>query len=167
MDKLEVATTIIQIISSIVIAGFTIALWYATNTQKNIAKQQYDTEIYKLRLDHLNKLVQAWVKYNSYFVIKDNEIDILFRDRTHADQYRDFYEVIEQIEALKKSAKYIYTETISQKEENLLSVIKEMHELFKSKLNKDDLRDKYNRSEDSYQEILNLLEKEIVCNNAK
>lgn len=165
--ELNNATNIVQIISSTVLAVFTVALWFATNAQKNIAKKQYNTEIYKLRLEHLNKLVLSWTRYNKYFVKTDDKIRVLSSGITHADQYREFFEILEQLESLQISAKYIYSNSIADKEKELTQDIEKVHELYKGTIDNDILNELYSQSEQKYKDILEYIDNEIEEDNAK
>ncbi len=165
--SLENWTNGIQILSSTVLALFTIALWEATNAQKNIAKKQHDTEIYKLKIEHLNKLVLSWTRYNKYFIKTSDKVNVLSSGITHADQYREFFEIIEELESLQISAKYIYTNFIADKEKELIQIIKKAHELYKGAIDNTVLNDLYSKSEQKYTEIIECISEMIEGINAK
>ena len=169
---LENWTNGIQILSSLILAGFTIGLWKATNAQKNIAKKQHNTEIYKLKIEHLNSLIQNWLKYSKYFIEINDDIKYFAKDTTHAGQYRDFCDVIENIGALKITAQYIFNDFVASSEEELLKAIGEMHEVLKSSDYRSYLQHAYFKSQNKYNETMQLISDNISqskkeVNNAK
>lgn len=154
---LENWTNGIQILSSLILAGFTIALWGATNDQKNIAQKQQDTEIYKLRLEHINKLATIWSMCNSY-ILKDKAfIRPFLAQREKSDRYRDYCTAIVELESWVITSKYIFTQEIKVAGENLLISIKNLHE----KMNNfdKDIQDEYLICENLYNEIISLISK--------
>lgn len=154
---LENWTNGIQILSSLILAGFTIALWGATNAQKNIAKKQHDTEIYKLRLEYINKLATIWLICNSY-ILKDKAlIKPFLAQRENSDRYRDYCTAIIELESWVITSQYIFTQEIKVVGENLLISIKNLHE----KMNNfdKDIQAEYLICENYYNEIISLISK--------
>ena len=154
---LENWTNGIQILSSLILAGFTIGLWHATHAQKNIAKKQHDTEIYKLRLEYINKLATIWFICNSY-ILKDKAlIKPFLAQRENSDRYRDYCTAIIELKSWVITSQYIFTQEIKVVGENLLISIKNLHE----KMNNfyKDIQAEYSICENYYNEIISLISK--------
>lgn len=150
-NNITIWSGIIQIISSIVIAIFTICLWWATKEHKNIAKQEKDLTLFKLRMEHYHKFIEIWTLYSSYFVEYQDYCDTCLNYKTVDDRTKDFQKINHELTTLNSETRFLFNEDIYNIENNLLKYFSSI--IFSEAYDKD-LANDYTNNKKYYKSIV-------------